>query len=255
MKKLSFPLGIVCCASFCAFVNAQERPAPSPATQPRIATATMAVPLPIPPTVEVDIRDQPDSPIHLSVDDAVKGRLPGTPLKVRNDSGSVVAAFVLRVDVEPFGLGQMVIAGPKGLAVGDARTHGLSMINYREGSAKPVVSVDFVHFADGKTWGEDSLGKSKNIAAYLKGRADALSRLQELLAGQDASEINKALETFSSASFAEPNLPAGRPPRYIDYSARGYEEVINILRRMPRNTELGRDLANRLETMAKRSDQ
>ena len=202
MKRFSFLLTVVFGAALCSHTFAQDRPAPSPSPRPRSASATMAVPLPIPPAVEVDIREQPESPIHLAVDDAVKGRLPGTPLKVRNDSGSVVAAFVLRVDVEPFGLGQMVIAGPKGLPVGDARTHGLSMMNYREGAAKPVVSVDFVQFADGRSWGEDSLGKSKNIAAYLKGRGDALSRLQELLAGQDASEIYKALETFSSASFA-----------------------------------------------------
>ena len=213
------------------------------------------MPLPLPATVEVEIKEQTDSPIHLTVDDAVKGRLPGTPLKVRNDSGSIVAAFVLRVDGEPFGLGQMVITGPKGLAVGDARTHGLSMLNNREGTSKPVVSVDYVQFTDGKTWGEDSLGKSKHIAAYLKGRSDAFARLQELLAGQDGSEIYKALETFSSASFSEPNLPAGRPPRHIDYSARGYEEVINILRRMPRSTELGKDLANRLEASSRRTDQ
>jgi hypothetical protein len=76
-----------------------------------------------------------------------------------------------------------------------------------------------------------------------------------MLVGQDAADINKALDTFSSSSFAEPNLPAGRPPRYVDYAVRGYEEVINILRRMPRNTELGKDLANRLEAMTKKSGQ
>ena len=233
MKKFLFLFGLVYGAGLCSSAFAQERPAPSPAPQPRVATATMAMPLPIPHAVDVEIREQPDAPIHLTMDEAVKGRIPGTPLKVRNDSGSVVAAYVLRVDVEPFGLSQMVIVGPKGLAVGDARVQALPMANYREGSAKPVVSVDHVQFTDGKTWGEDSLGRSKHVAAYLKGRNEALGRLQEMLAGQDAADINRALDTFSSASFAEPNLPAGRPPRYVDYAVRGYEEVINILRRMP----------------------
>lgn len=210
------------------------------------------MPLPIPAAVEVDIREQPDSPLRLSVDPAVKGRIPGTPLNVRNDSGSTIAAYVLRVDIEPLGLSQMVIVGPKGLGVNDSKVQALPMANYREGSGKPVVSVDHVQFIDGKTWGEDSLGRSKHVAAYLKGRNEALIRLQEMLAGQDATDINRALDAFSSASFAEPNMPTGRPQRYVDYSIRGYEEVIKILRRMPRNTELGRDLANRLE---KRSDQ
>ena len=253
MKKFLFLFSLICGAALCPTTFAQERPVP--ASQPRVVTSTMAVPLPIPPPVDVDIREQPDSPIHLSVDDAVKGRMPGTPLKVRNDSSSVVAAYVLRVDVEPFGLSQMVIVGPKGLVVGDARVQALPMSNYREGTAKPVVSVDYVQFADGKTWGEDSLGRSKHAATYLKGRNETLARLQEMLAGQDATDINRVLDTFGSSSFAEPNLPAGRPPRYVDYSVRGYEEVINILRHMPRSTELGRDLANRLETMTKKSDQ
>jgi hypothetical protein len=99
----------ICTAAACS------APAPQP-PQPRTGTAiaTMGMPLPIPSAVEVDIREQPDAPIHLTVDEAVKGRMPGTPLKVRNDSGSAVAAYVLRVDVEPFGLNQMVVVGQKG---------------------------------------------------------------------------------------------------------------------------------------------
>jgi hypothetical protein len=146
----------------------------------------------------------------------------------------------------------MVILGSKGLPVGEARLQGLPMSNYREGSAKPVVSVDHVQFADGKTWGEDTLGRSKNVAAFLKGRNEALARLQEMVAGQDATDINRSLDVFASSSFSEPNLPAGRPQRNVDYSARGYEEIINILRRMPRNAELGKDLARRLETMPRK---
>jgi len=255
MKKFLSILSFVYVSALGSSTAAQERTAPPPAPQPRIMTSTMPVPFPIPPAVDVDIREQADSPIHLTVDEAVKGRIPGTPLKVRNDSGSFVAAYVLRVDVEPHGLNQMVIVGPKGLAVGETKVQALPTSHFREGSARPVVSVDYVQFADGTTWGEDSLGRSKHVAAYLKGRNEALARLQEMLAGQDATDINRTLDAFSSSSFAEPNLPAGRPPRYIDYSVRGYEEVINILRRMPRNTELGRDLARRLEMMMDRSGQ
>lgn len=260
MKTFLFNLGLIFGATLSGSAFGQQSPAPQrpapPPPGPRTVTATMVAPLPLPPAIEVDIREQPDSPIHLTMDDTFKGRMPGTPLKVRNDGGSTVAAYVLRVDVEPFGINQMVILGPKGLTVGDARVQGLPMSNYREGSAKPVVSVDYVQFTDGKTWGEDNLGRSKNVADYLKGRNEALARLQEMLAGQDATDINRALDVYSSSSFAEPSiLPAGRPPRYVDYYVRGYEEVINILRRMPRNTELGRDLAHQLETMSKRSDQ
>lgn len=251
-KSLLIASGI--CGVFITGAFAQQ-PTPMPAPQPRSATATIGIPLPLPTAVEIDVKVQPDSPVHVAIDEAIKGRLPGTPLKVRNDGSSTVAAYVLRVDVEPYGLGQMVILGPKGLPAGDSRVQALPLSNYREGSPKPVVSIDYVQFADGKTWGEDTLAKSKSVAAYLKGRNEALARVQEMLAGQDATDINRAFDVFGSSSFAEPNLPAGRPPRYIDYSARGYEEVINILRRMPRSTELAQDIARRLETATKKSDQ
>ncbi|HVF47082.1 MAG TPA: hypothetical protein VNA17_05905 [Pyrinomonadaceae bacterium] len=255
MKKLLLILSVAWGAVLGTSAFAQEPATDTPPPRPRVMTATMAVPLPMPPAVDVDIREQPDSPIHLAIDEGIKGRMPGTPLKVRNDGGSTVAGYVLRVDVEPYGLNQMVILGSKGLAAGDARVQPLPMPNMREGTAKPVVSVDHVQFTDGRTWGPDTLAKSKHIAAYLKGRNEALARVQEMLAGQDATDINRAFEVFSSSSFAEPNLPTGRPPRFIDYGTRGYEEVINILRRMPRSTELSQDLARRLEIMIRKADQ
>jgi hypothetical protein len=247
MKKLLIP-GVFSLAVLGTNSAAQEPQPSRPSTRPMIATATMGMPLPLPTAVEVEIKQQPDSPLQISVDEAVKGRLPGTPLKVRNDKGNAIAGYVLRIDVEPLGLNQMVVLGPRGLAVGESRIQALPMSNYREGSGKPLVSVDYVQFMDGRSWGEDSLGRSKHLAAYLKGRNQALAKLQEMLAGQDAADINQAFEVFGSSSFGEPNLtPPGRPPRYIDYAARGFEEVINILRRVPRSTELARDLARRLE--------
>ena len=253
MKKFLFVFGLVFLGTN---ASAQQPAAPRPTPQRQIMTSTVEMPVPMSGPVDVDIREQSDTPIRLAVDETMKGRMPGTPLKVRNNSGSVVAGYVLRVDFEPYGLNEMVIVGPKGLAAGVARAQALAMSNYREGSAKPVVSVDYVQFADGTSWGENSLGKSKDVAEYLKGRNEALARVQEMLAGQDATDVNRAFDVYSSSSFSEPNvLPGGRAPRYVDYYVRGYEEVINILRRLPRNSELGKDLANRLETMSKRSDQ
>src|SRR5688572_27144146 len=105
MKKFLLILSVVCGTVLGTGAFAQQPATPAPPTlQPLTRTGTIAVPLPIPAAVEVDIREQPDSPIRLTIDDALKARLPGTPLKVRNDSGSTVAAYVLRVDIEPYGL-------------------------------------------------------------------------------------------------------------------------------------------------------
>src|SRR5687767_15818804 len=108
MKKLLI-FAVIFTTGLVTGALAQQAPPSRPAPRTGVTTSTMTMPLPLPQAVEVDIREQPDSPIRLTVDEAVKGRMPGTPLKVRNDSGSNIAAYVLRVDVEPYGLNQMVI--------------------------------------------------------------------------------------------------------------------------------------------------
>jgi hypothetical protein len=253
MKKTAL---LFCSASVFLFASIGYGQQGKTVTRTGSSSSTMAVPLPIPPAIEFDIKDQPDSPLKLIVDQKARGRLlPGSPMTVRNDGGSTIAAFVLRVDIEPYGMNKMVIVGPKGLGIGQTLIHGLGMSRFDDNPAKPVVSVDYVQFADGTSWGEDSLGKSKNVSAYLKGRALALERLQQLLVGQDDTEIRKTFDVYGSSGFAEPNLPTGRPPRSIDYEARGYDEIINLLRRMPRNTETAKDLARKLEVMAQKPGQ
>ena len=203
--------------------------------------------------MEFDIRNQPDSPLRLFIDRQLPR--PGSPVTVRNEGVATVAAFVLRVDVEPYGMNKMVILGPRGLGVGQSVVEGLATRVLDEKAPKPVVSVDYVQFADGQTWGEDSLRKGKDASAYLQGRALAMSRLEKLLAGQDDSEVKKMFDVFGGSSIAEPNMPIpGRPSRDIDYSVRGYEEVIRLLRGTPRNSDQAKDLARKLELMGPSPD-
>jgi hypothetical protein len=239
MKRISF--------LFCIFLLGTTAVA-----QVRSATATMVMPVPMPPALELDIREQPDSPLQLTIDRKAAGRLPGSPLTLRNVGTSTIVALVLRVDVEPYGFNQLVFLGTKGLGIGESRMHGLAAPRTSPDGAteKPAASVDFVRFADGRTWGDDSLGRSKDIAAYIEGRSLAMSRLNELLIGRDDTDFKRAFEVFGSSSFSEPNLPPGRPLRSMDWKSRGYEEVLNILRRMPRNTDLAKDLARQIEVMS-----
>lgn len=72
MKKVLFVFDFVYGAACSTNAFAQEPAAPRPTPQRRVATMAMPIPLPLPPAVDVDIREQPDSPIHLSVDEAVK---------------------------------------------------------------------------------------------------------------------------------------------------------------------------------------
>ena len=204
--------------------------------------------------MEFEIREQPDSPLRLVAFKDPKRPLPGSPITIRNDGGSVIVAFVLRVDVEPYGISHVVFLGQKGLAVGESKVQGMGMPRLIDDTAKPAISIDYVQFADGSSWGDDALGKGKAVKDFLAGRALALSRLKELLAGQDDSDYQRTFDVFSSSSFSEPNLPTPRGPGIMDWGARGYEEIINLLRRMPRRSEEAKDLARKLEIMAAQPD-
>lgn len=199
--------------------------------------------------VDFEIREQPGCPLKLLFDDKLKD-LPGSPVTLRNDGESTIAAAVLRVDLDSDGRNSMTIFGNTGLAAAQTRTVGLSAPRSSEVSGRPIVSVDFIQFVDGRTWGADSLGRSSHIRQFIEGRDLALKRLFELIAGQDDTEIRRALAIGGGASFGEPNSITARP-RTIDYSARGYETILMTLRRLSRERERGQDLARELELAAR----
>ena len=200
------------------------------------------------PSVTFEILEQTDSPLTVSVDKRLVSGMPGAPLKITNNGASAVNAYVLYVKAGKLQQTYMTFLG-KGIPIGESHTQGVSVPPVPGGTDHPVVSVDYVQFDDGRSWGDDALGKSKNVQAFLAGRALAISRLKDLLAGQDDTDFMKSIDTFRSSSFGEPVLPAGRPPRNIDYTAKGYDEILNVLRRMPKRADEAKELARKLELM------
>jgi hypothetical protein len=244
MKKLFCSLvGVV--AVFAVAASAQTTSGKGEGTASGAVVAGFPIPIP---SVNVEIREQSDSPLRLfRVDPKLAGRLPGSPLSLRNDGTSAVAAAVIRVDGEPAGANTLIIFGRKGLAAGEPRNVAVPAHHVAREGEKVIAYVDFVLFADGRTWGADTLQRSRDAKAFVDGQNLALTRLAELTAGQDNTEVDRALNVFGASSFSEPNLPIGRERPRADFSARGYESILMILRRMPRETERGQDLARQLE--------
>lgn len=214
------------------------------------ASAGIAVQLPLPPPIDVEIREQLNGPVKLVRNERIRS-MPGLGLEVRNEGVTVAAGLVIRVDAEPYGMNSLVAYGPKGLGPGESKMNSVGMAGLPDQSKRPQVYIDFVLFVDGSSWGDDTLGRSKDLREFVEGRNLAMTRLEQLLAGRSDAEIKQALNVFGASSFSAPNLPTGRPAREIDFSARGYESIVMILRRMPRSVELGQDLARELELMAR----
>jgi hypothetical protein len=201
------------------------------------------------PAVAFDIADQPDAPLAVSIETKVASAMPGAPLRITNNGAATVVAYVLHIKATPRDQSHTTIFG-KGIAPAASHIQGVFIPAPANGSPRPVVSIDYVQFEDGRTWGDDTLGKSKNVRAYFEGRSLSLSRLKDLLAGQDDTDFMKLIDVPHSTGFGEPVFPPGqRDPHNIDYTAKGYEEIINILRRMPKRSDEAKELARKLELM------
>jgi len=200
------------------------------------------------PSVPFEILDQSDSPLQINVDEKAGRLMSGAALRVTNNSASNVNAFVIRIKGGGSEQNYLVFV-VKGIAPRSFHLQGASIPKVTEGEERPVVSIDFVHFDDGASWGADTLGRSKDVQAFLAGRALALSRLKELLSGQDDSDFMKSIDAFRSSSFGETVTSVHRAPQKMDFGMKGYEEIINILRRMSSRTDEAKDLARKLELM------
>lgn len=203
------------------------------------------------PSRSFEIVDQTGSPLLVTYDDRLASRVPGALLTVKNVGTGTVNAFVLLVKTGKQVKVYTVFLMSKGIAPGAQDIQGVSIPPVAEDGVKPVISLDLVRFEDGRIWGEDTAGRSKIVEDYIAGHDRALSRLHELLAGQDETDFMKSINTFRSSSFGEPLFAAGRPPHAQDFFVNGYESIINILRRMSLRREAGEALARKLEEMGK----
>ena len=201
------------------------------------------------PSVSYEIVNQPDCPLNISIYVRMAARTSTAPLRITNNDSSTVTAFVLHVDGGPrldhsyivFVTGKT----GKGLASGEVRTVAVSVRADPENTVKPVISLDYVLFVDGKTWGADSIGRSKEIKAFINGHDLAVKRLKKLLLDKDNTDFIRAIEPYGSSSSGAPVSNS-----YVtDFYARGYESVIKGLRRMSKRADEAKELARQLELM------
>jgi hypothetical protein len=201
------------------------------------------------PGVTFEIAEQPGCPIDISLNDRLASRVPAAPLNIKNVGPSKIAAFVLQLVGDPYTMTQTVIVGVKGLDPG--ATHLQALPHSRQsGSQIPILSVDYVQYADGTTWGADVNERSKEVRSYLDGQALALKRLYELLGGEADPDITKALNVFGGSSFSMPVFPDRKEHR--DDFPIGYEGVVNMVRHSRgKDPQRSEDLAHKLESMPK----
>jgi len=207
--------------------------------------------------LRIHIIEQTDSPLRLVVDsvsslndgitpvaadDYYTKRPDNVMLRLENVSGSQVLAYALVSKGNGFHNVQ-VNTLTKPLWPGDHLRRGFGTGE----SGEIEYSFDYVLFDDGKSWGPDRFGRSRQIALYFDGRNAALEQLRTLSSAYpDPQDFLTRAYSFggyiSHDSASEPN------PKIIEVQYRnGWIHIINTLRESPTRQKESRQLADKLE--------
>lgn len=167
-------------------------------------------------TDRVSVRPQPGAPLRISAV-ADKSDDPQAPLVgflVENVGGRPIQAYWISYDTRAGGedvtLGVGMNAGTKEQVLPPGGRRELGVLN--RGGERIVLSVDFVEFADGTTWGEDASKHAEGLAGQRAGARAEAGRLLKLLeteglpavveaAGQGVGQVGRAAESRSEQSF------------------------------------------------------
>jgi hypothetical protein len=161
-------------------------------SQTRQVTASVAQ------TVSFEILEQPGCPFAISTDNS-SSLYSRIAVRLTNSRDQNVTAYVMRAKSKSVDHSEMVIYRT-GIAPSKVHVQSISGAKYAQSKGEiAVLSFDYVEFADGSSWGEDTLGKSKQIADFNRGRQLAITRLRSLGGNLDKPEILKLLTIAGSS--------------------------------------------------------
>lgn len=109
-----------------------------------------------------------------------------------------------------------------------------------------VLSIDFVKFADGSTWGLDIQKESERINGFVSGASAATEHIRGLVTGNDRQRLDR----FLDQDVKELEVSAqdnSKGSKWKKGYRLGYKSVILILKRVERKAEVLQRKLNRVE--------
>lgn len=167
-----------------------------------------------PQTFTVSILPQQDSPLQLV---AVNVRSadpfsPGIDFAVVNRGAVSVRAFTVSREISPGGLRAATVTHMTSQK--DVLQPGQSkVVTVNEGAGRQAVesialSVDYVEFTDGSTWGDDTFKSAPRLAGQRAGGRAALDHFRRLIERKESAALMKSVE---EDHLGAPSLDASTP--------------------------------------------
>ncbi|HEX8456384.1 MAG TPA: hypothetical protein VF656_03600 [Pyrinomonadaceae bacterium] len=133
----------------------------------------------------VAVQLQPDAPLRISsvVDNSDDPEAPLVNFVVENVSSKPIQAYWISYDTIAHGvnvrLGSGINATSRDLVLPPGKRRATAILN--RGKEKISLCVDFIEFADGTTWGEDTAKYGESLAGERRGAQAEAERLRKLL--------------------------------------------------------------------------
>lgn len=178
--------------------------------------------------VRVLISTRPDAPLGLQITHSesagVDQYIPEVEVVITNPSNKVVSAYAIRHDVglkgqlRPGGVRLIRARAARSLLrPGDAQTVSIGGTRYSLPIERLVVSIDFLEFTDGTTWGADTYSSREVLTGMRAGEEATARYLLGLLTAQGPTTFARELERADDDS----SIPLGESPKWREGFQRG----------------------------------
>jgi hypothetical protein len=179
-------------------------------------------------TTRASISVIPDAPLALQLAQpesvGVDQHDPEVEVVITNTTDKPVSAYAIRYDIglnsqlRPGGVElNNIYAAQFLLQPKETRTTFISGVHYSLPIERIVVSIDFVEFTDGTTWGGDTYSSGEVLAGMRAGARTATKHLRELLAAQGAVSFAGKLERATD----DISIPVGHSSKWQEGFQRG----------------------------------
>lgn len=184
--------------------------------------------------VKVEVMEQKDSPLRITI------------INVNNSPLSYQEIIISLQNVSDKPIRAYTLVGDAGKSSGKVITNsfatellqiGLSVTNsidlerqsIKEGETA-LLSIDYVEFEDGSSWGNDNQRKSKVLAGEREGRKVAVKQLKDLLKNRNISSMSDITNLLKDLEGTIVQVPeANQSDEWKRGFRLGYKSVISIL--------------------------
>ena len=183
--------------------------------------------------VVVRALSQPKSPLQITVTD-IDNSHPSYQkvlIAVRNSGEKSVRAYVVLVETKSGGKALMTSFSTRIFQHNQVEPEEFLEERANIKSNDPIsLTIDYVQFTDGTSWGKNTQEKSLEISGILEGRRTAIQHLKQLLVEKDEVSIANLLNQEPSKIVIESSDPA-KPLTWQKGFQRGYKSVVSAVRR------------------------